>query len=509
MPGDGQLININIFTTNKKHSHLKEKKKKLTGGGNLKNNGGNKEKKNTKNGCNNSIEFNKESDVPFHVPRVQILTRHTSKHKRHTVEKDKKKSHTPTGGKNDKHMKNKQVKIVSKLPLNLKTCEPIFNNNKDRVKTPSKSSVCYNRVKTTQSAPPCMNKVENNTISIEGLSTESKGSFKKMAETFTNSILDKEINGLKNEFENNFPNCIIPSDLICKESKIYDKKNINQGVPLLENSRVIIKNASKEDSYINANYITSNNKKCRLIITQHPMINTVNDFFNMILQENIMYIIQLAKENELEDPSVGIKYIPNNGSFQFKNVTVNYIKNIEYDKNSSIKITLINCKCNGKELNIEHILWKDWPNKSYPKSWDMTAINIYEYVAKSSKPILIHCTSGVRRSGIVSGIFLALDDFNSYKLKDNMIDIVKNLRNQRSYCIRTPTEYLFLHLQMIHYFLSKNYIENTQRLMEFLDDYDPAYKKQLDVEKNKTNISAYGLTTLKLSLPNIHPKSQN
>uniref|UniRef100_A0A0N4ZU96 TYR_PHOSPHATASE_2 domain-containing protein n=1 Tax=Parastrongyloides trichosuri TaxID=131310 RepID=A0A0N4ZU96_PARTI len=333
--------------------------------------------------------------------------------------------------------------------------------------------------------------------SINVRTAEIKPSFKEMANKFTKAVLDKEISGLKAEFDKEFPNRKIMETLICKEFYENKIKNINNDVPLLGNGRVVLRNVPIANSYINASYVPSENNLHRLIITQHPMKNTILDFLQMILQEKAEYIIQLANISELEDPTVGVEYIPKEGFISFDGFQLNLVSREIHKSDKYLQISTISCKYNEKPFTFKHILWLEWPLKGCPKPWDMTSVTIYDIVVKSVQPIVIHCTSGVRRSGIVAGIILALDEFNCFKLKNNMIDIVKNLRNYRSLCIRTPTEYLFLHLQMLHFFLNKSYIENSQRLMEIMDDYDPAHKKQLEIEKNKGNISAFGITTLR------------
>uniref|UniRef100_A0A0K0DZY3 Tyrosine-protein phosphatase n=1 Tax=Strongyloides stercoralis TaxID=6248 RepID=A0A0K0DZY3_STRER len=394
-----------------------------------------------------------------------------------------------------KSIKNIQPKTVVKR---FTICDSVksTNNNDIKITTTRRRSLSAPNKKKTIDLP-ISSKQQTVILNPNILSNKINVTPKEMAEKFTSVVLSKELIGLKKEFETNFPNCKISNKMICQEAQKNENKNINPSAPLLNNSRVILKNNPNNNNYINANYVATCINPNRLILTQYPMDNTIEDFFQMIIQENIQYVIQLASRNELEDPSKGVEYIPTNKTLSIKNINIFNVNETISKTDENIKITTVMFKYNGKEYNFKHILWIKWPKNGCPKPYELTTVTIYEYVSKTTNPILIHCRSGIRRSGMIAGIFMAMDDFTTNKFKDNMIDIVKNLRNHRALCIRTVVEYYFLHLQMIHYFLKKDYISNSQQLMELMDDYDPANKKQAEIEKQKFNISAFGITTLK------------
>ncbi|CEF64779.1 Protein-tyrosine phosphatase, receptor/non-receptor type domain and Protein-tyrosine/Dual specificity phosphatase domain and Protein-tyrosine phosphatase, catalytic domain-containing protein [Strongyloides ratti] len=374
----------------------------------------------------------------------------------------------------------------------------ITNNKEIKItKARNKSHSTPIKRKTTTFLP-LSNRQKTIQIIKNAPSTKRNMTFKEMAEKFTSIIMKKELKGLKVEFETNFLNCKLPNNILYQDLQKNENKNITPNVPLIDNTRVVLKNSPIDNNYINANYVATGNNRQRLILTQYPMNNTVEDFFQMIIQENVKYVIQLANIDELGDSLKGAEYIPKNKTINIKNINIFNVNETISKLDKNIKITEIMFKCNGKEYNFKHFLWIKWPQKGCPNPWELTAITIYDYVSKSTSPILIHCRSGIRRSGIVAAIFMAIDDFNTYKMNENMIDIVKNLRNSRALCINIVVDYYFLHLQLIHYFLKKNFISNSQQLMELMDDYDPANKKQAEFEKKKSNVSVYGNNTLEI-----------
>ncbi|KAK6060498.1 Protein-tyrosine phosphatase [Cooperia oncophora] len=95
----------------------------------------------------------------------------------------------------------------------------------------------------------------------------------------------------------------------------------------------------------------------------------------------------------------------------------------------------------------------------------------------SGQPITVHCSAGIGRSAT----FVAID-YAWQKIRENgdvlMIDILKEVRQQRFHAIQSPIQYIFLHmcllemasevralessssLQMIH-FISENTSESV------------------------------------------------
>uniref|UniRef100_A0A8B9NI74 protein-tyrosine-phosphatase n=1 Tax=Accipiter nisus TaxID=211598 RepID=A0A8B9NI74_9AVES len=89
-----------------------------------------------------------------------------------------------------------------------------------------------------------------------------------------------------------------------KEIDIPSHGTKNRYKTILPNplSRVYLKPKNPSDSlstYINANYIRGyGGKEKAFIATQGPMINTVNDFWQMVWQEDSPVIVMITKLKE-------------------------------------------------------------------------------------------------------------------------------------------------------------------------------------------------------------------
>ncbi|XP_078329050.1 uncharacterized protein LOC111114432 [Crassostrea virginica] len=79
-------------------------------------------------------------------------------------------------------------------------------------------------------------------------------------------------------------------------------KNRYKSIFPYDHSRVILKASIDNSDYINANYIKDSDEKIAYIATQGPKNSTINDFWQMVWQENVTQIVMLT--NLMEDDKV-------------------------------------------------------------------------------------------------------------------------------------------------------------------------------------------------------------
>uniref|UniRef100_A0A0K0DYX8 Tyrosine-protein phosphatase domain-containing protein n=1 Tax=Strongyloides stercoralis TaxID=6248 RepID=A0A0K0DYX8_STRER len=347
----------------------------------------------------------------------------------------------------------------------------------------------------------------------QSLDGSTKRTSKEMAEMFTEFAINKEIQGLKNIFETEFNGeCkIVQSNFIACFCEKNIKKNRNKNIPCLDSSRVrLIINDGCDSDYIHANYIPTSIAGDRMIITQAPMSytqqlsnngqivtqTTATDFYRMIEQEESEYVIMICNFSDDKETSC-YQYIPTIGTINIGQYKITLIKRETMPTDCNIVFSTVQyCRGENKPREFTHIQYINWPKEGFPKPWEMTPITIYSKIKDSQKPIIIHCTSGVRRSSTISAIFMALDEFENGTLPNSFVPILKHIRSYRFMSVRTPIEFLYMHLQLIHYFLHKQLIDNTQKLLSFFDDYDPAHRKQAVKERVTKCISEYGIKSV-------------
>ncbi|KAK6055649.1 Protein-tyrosine phosphatase [Cooperia oncophora] len=91
-------------------------------------------------------------------------------------------------------------------------------------------------------------------------------------------------------------------------------------------------------------------------------------------------------------------------------------------------------------------------------------------------PITVHCSAGIGRSAT----FIAID-YASLKIREksdaSMVDVVRDMRNQRYQAIQSAIQYVFLHICVLEIFASDNAIPRDTKFTEYMDSYVSMIKR--------------------------------
>uniref|UniRef100_A0AC35TLL6 Tyrosine-protein phosphatase n=1 Tax=Rhabditophanes sp. KR3021 TaxID=114890 RepID=A0AC35TLL6_9BILA len=316
---------------------------------------------------------------------------------------------------------------------------------------------------------------------------------KKQLDDFVAKALEKELDGLKAEYKEKIA-IIIPSkdEVTAFYSSEASRKNRNMTVPCLDATRVVLKGNSS-DSYFHGNYIESVGVKKRYIVCQGPLDNTIEMFIKVLHQENCEVIVQLCNFMEGKTKKCS-EYIPLKvkGSFVFDGIAIHLEKRELLPKDKNVTVSTLNIVRGKKECTIRHYLWNSWPEQGCP-AISPTAMRIFAEIYTTKNPILIHCSSGIRRSGVFTLICMFMDHISQANVSDGLLlTLAQNLRRQRAGAITSDIDYLFVHRVLMQRFLDRNLIQSCQNLLIFFDDYDPALKKAQLLEKERKGEATLG-----------------
>uniref|UniRef100_W4VRK2 protein-tyrosine-phosphatase n=1 Tax=Corethrella appendiculata TaxID=1370023 RepID=W4VRK2_9DIPT len=230
--------------------------------------------------------------------------------------------------------------------------------------------------------------------------------------------------------------------------------------------------------YINANYVPGHNSPREFIVTQGPLHSTRDDFWRMCWESNSRAIVMLTRCFEKGREKCD-HYWPHD------TVPVYY---------GDIKVTLLNdshypdwiitefMMCRGEQQRvIRHFHFTTWPDFGVPNPPQTLARFVRafrERVSPDQRPIVVHCSAGVGRSGT----FITLDRILQQILISDFVDIfgiVWAMRKERVWMVQTEQQYICIH-QCLLAVLEGN--ENTSPPREIHDNQ--GYEDQQPLENN-------------------------
>uniref|UniRef100_A0AC34RT14 Protein tyrosine phosphatase n=1 Tax=Panagrolaimus sp. JU765 TaxID=591449 RepID=A0AC34RT14_9BILA len=272
---------------------------------------------------------------------------------------------------------------------------------------------------------------------------------------------------------------------ICTQANWEAGRNRYKDVPCQEKCRVILKWPGQTYDYIHANYVATPISDKRFICTQGPLESTITDFWHMVIQEETETVIMLCNIKEkgmdkcaqywpLEEKEVKVS-----GDVEITNTLIRPMHADE--PNVRLSVLSVKWKENGKECTreVRHYQWIDWPDRGVPPC-RLTSMVLLSFIRGTKKPIVVHCSAGIGRTGTIVAIEFILERLQQGIACEAMDEILKELRSQRPYSIQTDLQYLYVVRVMLFYFFEKYKLatqagEDVQaKYKKFVEDYNAA-----------------------------------
>ncbi|XP_068110655.1 tyrosine-protein phosphatase non-receptor type 21 isoform X3 [Hyperolius riggenbachi] len=265
-------------------------------------------------------------------------------------------------------------------------------------------------------------------------------------------------------------------DTECSTARLPEnaERNRFQDVLPYDDTRVeLVPTKENNTGYINASHVkvTVGGVEWDYIATQGPLHNTCQDFWQMVWEQGVAIIAMVTLEEE-GGREKSYRYWPRLGS-RHNTVTYGRFKiTTRFRTDSGCYATTglkIKHLLTGQERTVWHLQYTDWPEHGHPE--DLKGFLSYLEEIQSVRrhtnstsdpsspnpPVLVHCSAGVGRTGVVilSEVMIACLEHNEMLDIPLMLDM---LRHQRMMMVQTIAQYTFVYKVLIQFLRSSRLI---------------------------------------------------
>ncbi|KRY72214.1 Receptor-type tyrosine-protein phosphatase alpha, partial [Trichinella pseudospiralis] len=256
-------------------------------------------------------------------------------------------------------------------------------------------------------------------------------------------------------------------------------KNRYNDIKAFDITRVKLERVDDDSTsdYINANYVQGYKGRKLFIAAQGPTLDTVNDFWRLVWEQNVNVIVMVTnlQERYRHSPSVygRIEVKPLDCTFYadyvIRNFTIRYCRTADVSNSSSSESesnTLLNSDCRSI-VQYHFTGWQDYraPEGSYGFLRFMKQFKRID--CTSECPVLVHCSAGVGRTGT----FVAVDSMMDQMVEEGRVDVfgfVSNLRRQRNFMVQSLDQYVFIYKALAEWYMFGDTDVDAERVEEYV-----------------------------------------
>ena len=267
-----------------------------------------------------------------------------------------------------------------------------------------------------------------------------------------------------------------PSDTAKKVENVL--KNKYKDTVAYDKSRVVLQQDGGpiKFDYINASHIPGIYVPHRFIATQGPSKNTIEEFWQMIIEQKVNEIVMVTNLNEGGKEKCE-RYFPTESDvtevfgryqvvFQREDIFPAYI----------IRQMVVTDGAITRRVRQFH--FTAWPDHNIPtvfKDLLFFVNTVKQSIQSIEDPILVHCSAGVGRTGTFITLFNLFQQIHNEQ-PISIYRIVDEMREHRPQMVQTFPQYKFIYLSVLELL----YVDTSIAAIEFLATYQDLLQTDQD-----------------------------
>lgn len=239
-------------------------------------------------------------------------------------------------------------------------------------------------------------------------------------------------------------------------ARCYSLKNRHQDVMPYDSNRVVLR--SGKDDYINASRVEGLSPYCPpLVATQAPLPGTAADFWLMVHEQKVSVIVMLVSEAEMEKQKVARYFPTERGQPMVHGALSLALSSVRTTETHVERVLSLQFRDQSLKRSLVHLHFPTWPELGLPDSPGNLLRFIQEVHAHYlhqrplHTPIVVHCSSGVGRTGAFALLYAAVQEVEAGNGIPELPQLVRRMRQQRKHMLQEKLHFKFCHEAVVRH----------------------------------------------------------
>ncbi|XP_056413215.1 receptor-type tyrosine-protein phosphatase U isoform X2 [Hyla sarda] len=244
----------------------------------------------------------------------------------------------------------------------------------------------------------------------------------------------------------------------CSVALLPHNRDKNRSMDVLppDRSLPLLLSAHGEDTsnYINAALTDSYKRSSHVIVTVHPLQNTITDFWRLVYDYGCSSIVMLNQLNQSNSAWPCLQYWPDNGISRYGPMEVQFVSG-SVDEDVVTRLFRVQNITRDEHLLVKHFQYLRWsPYRDTPdtKRSFLQLLSLVEQWQEQNREhrTLVHCLNGGGRSGTFCACATLCEMIRCHHVVD-VFYAVKSLRNVKPNMVETLDQYRFCYEISLEY----------------------------------------------------------